>query len=104
MVRMSNSGNDQLSKRTNKVLTICKKVLTALRGGNETGCMEHISKHIYFAASVQHFIPTSGVGSFFRGFLRMADHFRWDVSVVLDKKPFGQSREMMGACDSATNF
>ncbi|MGC1495427.1 MAG: glycosyltransferase [Sulfitobacter sp.] len=31
----------------------------------------------------------------------MADHFGWKVTVVLDKKPFGQSREMMEALGSA---
>jgi glycosyltransferase involved in cell wall biosynthesis len=63
--------------------------------------MTHISKHIFFVVSVQHFIPTGGIGSFFRGFLRMADHIGWQVTVVLDKKPIGQSREMMEAAKSA---
>ncbi|MEP3052675.1 glycosyltransferase [Ascidiaceihabitans sp.] len=34
----------------------------------------------------------------------MANHFGWQVTVVLDKKPFGQSREMMEAQSSATYF
>lgn len=63
--------------------------------------MTHTSKHIYFVISVQHFIPTGGIGSFFRGFLRMADASKWDVTVVLDKKPFGQSRELMAASPTA---
>lgn len=34
----------------------------------------------------------------------MADHFGWNVTVVLDKKPFGQSREMVEAHSSARYF
>ncbi len=63
--------------------------------------MTQTSKHIYFVISVQHFIPTGGIGSFFRGFLRMANASNWDVTVVLDKKPFGQSRELMEASTNA---
>lgn len=34
----------------------------------------------------------------------MANNFGWQVTVVLDKKPFGQSREMKEACTSASYF
>jgi len=58
--------------------------------------------HIYFLISDQHFIPTGGIGSFFRGFLRMADHFGWAVTVVLDKAPRGNGKTMMKAHPSAS--
>lgn len=57
--------------------------------------MTHSSKHIYFIISVQHFIPTGGIGSFFRGFHRMAVSFGWKITVVLDKKSFGQSNDLL---------
>lgn len=58
--------------------------------------------HIYFLISDQHFIPTGGIGSFYRGFLRMADHFGWAVSVVLDKPPRAKGKAMMEAHPSAS--
>lgn len=64
--------------------------------------MTHTSKHIYFIISVQHFIPTGGIGSFFRGFHRMAVSFGWKITVVLDKKPFGQSKDLLGFAN--TNY
>lgn len=64
--------------------------------------MTHTSKHIYFIISVQHFIPTGGIGSFFRGFHRMAVSFGWKITVVLDKKPFGQSNDLLGFAN--TNY
>ena len=52
---------------------------------------------IFFLISAQHFIPTGGIGSFFRGFQRMARSLDWKVICVLDKKPIGQGRHMMEA-------
>lgn len=57
--------------------------------------MTHQPKNIYFIISVQHFIPTGGIGSFFRSFHRMAVSFGWKITVVLDKKPFGQSNDLL---------
>ncbi|MEP1207836.1 MAG: hypothetical protein ABJM29_13085 [Rhizobiaceae bacterium] len=59
--------------------------------------MTHFKPIVFFAISAQHFIPTGGIGSFFRGFQRMATEIDWDVVCVLDKKPIGQGRHMMEA-------
>lgn len=57
--------------------------------------MTYTSKTIFFVISAQHFIPTGGIGSFFRGFLRMALDLGYDLTVVLDKKPIGQGKLLM---------
>lgn len=58
--------------------------------------------HILFLISDQHFIPTGGIGSFFRGFLRMADHFGWQVTVIMDRPPReDQGKDMKQAHPSA---
>ncbi|MEP2151697.1 MAG: hypothetical protein ABJI43_15440 [Roseobacter sp.] len=57
--------------------------------------------HIFFLISDQHFIPTGGIGSFFRGFQRMADHFGWQVTVVLDKPLRKHGEEMKRAHPTA---
>jgi hypothetical protein len=57
--------------------------------------------HIFFLISEQHFIPTGGIGSFFRGFLRMADHIGWRVTVLIDKEPRKPGRKMMETHPSA---
>jgi glycosyltransferase involved in cell wall biosynthesis len=56
--------------------------------------------NIFFLISAQHFIPTGGIGSFFRGFVRMSNQLGWDVICILDKKPPGQCRHMMEAIPS----
>lgn len=58
--------------------------------------------HIFFLISDQHFIPTGGIGSFFRGFLRMAGHFGWQVTVIMDRLPReDQGKDMKQAHPSA---
>lgn len=58
-----------------------------------------MTKHqIFFLISAQHFIPTGGIGSFFRGFARMADQLGWHLTVVLDKSPIGQAKELKSSC------
>lgn len=57
--------------------------------------------HIYFLISDQHFIPTGGIGSFFRGFLRMANALGWRVSVILDRPPKAFGKDMMDAHPAA---
>ena len=59
--------------------------------------MTHSHRTVFFLISAQHFIPTGGIGSFFRGFQRMARELGWSVVCVLDKKPIGQGRHMMEA-------
>ncbi|MEP1206148.1 MAG: hypothetical protein ABJM29_16335 [Rhizobiaceae bacterium] len=59
--------------------------------------MTHSNRTVFFLISAQHFIPTGGIGSFFRGFQRMACELGWSVVCVLDKKPIGQGRHMMEA-------
>ena len=59
--------------------------------------MTHSNKTVFFLISAQHFIPTGGIGSFFRGFQRMANEIGWNLICVLDKKPIGQGRHMMEA-------
>ena len=57
--------------------------------------MTQNSKTILFVISAQHFIPTGGIGSFFRGFRRMASALGYDLVVVLDKMPIGQGKLLM---------
>ncbi|MEP5731786.1 MAG: glycosyltransferase [Sulfitobacter sp.] len=42
---------------------------------------------IFFLISEEHFIPHGGIGSFWRGFRRMSEHFGWRVTVIMDKPP-----------------
>lgn len=51
--------------------------------------------HIFFLIAEQHFIPTGGIGSFFRGFARMAQHFDWRVTVILDKPVRPENLDIM---------
>lgn len=58
--------------------------------------------NIYFLISDQHFLVSGGIGSFFRGFMRMAEHFDWNVTVVLDKPPRKSGKALMDAHPTAS--
>mgnify|MGYP000232484556 CR=1 FL=1 len=50
---------------------------------------------VYFVISTQHLIRAGGIGSFFKGFARMAQQLNWHVICVLDKKPGNLSQPLM---------
>lgn len=60
--------------------------------------------HIYFLISNQHFVPTGGIGSFFRGFQRMANHFGWHVTVIMDAEPYKAAQTMKEAAQKQGSF
>lgn len=60
-------------------------------------------QHIHFIISEEHFIPTGGIGSFFRGFRRMFDHLGWNMTVIMDKEP-KKAATWMAIADNTTRF
>ncbi len=55
----------------------------------------------HFLISTQHFIPTGGIGSFFRAFRRMSGELNWQVTCVLDQPPSGTRHRLMEASTGA---
>ena len=50
---------------------------------------------VFFLISTQHLIRAGGIGSFFKGFARMAQQLNWQVICVLDRKPSHLSKPLM---------
>jgi glycosyltransferase involved in cell wall biosynthesis len=52
---------------------------------------------VFFLISSQHFIPTGGIGSFFRGVTRVGQRLGWELVCVLDKEPSTAGRALVDA-------